>query len=165
MMRRIFWFWQLGCGAVLFLEILKIGKIPFSSASACGSLGSLSAVLRQPGGPSQPAGDSGRPPSRSGAAGGAGFGIAAPGLRAGRAGGLHLQTWPRAFPATLRAQRRRPFGARRPLRARAGLTVAHSHRGASGIAFCATQPRAANGAGPRPRMRLLRSQAPAKYPS
>ena len=69
MVRRIFWYCQLACGAVLFLEIMKIDKIPFPSASACGSLGSLSAVIRRPEGPSQLPGGSGRPPSCPGAAG------------------------------------------------------------------------------------------------
>ena len=77
-------------------------------------------------------------------------GMAAPGLRAGRAGGWHLQTWPRVCLAIPQAQRRRPFHARRPLRARVGLTAAQAHRGASGIAFYAPQPRAADGAGPGP---------------
>ena len=39
--------------------------------------------------------------------GGAGFGIAAPGLRASRAGSLHLQTWPRAFPQRTRISSRK----------------------------------------------------------
>ena len=95
---------------------------------------------------------------------GARCGIAAPGLRACRVGGWHLQTRPRVCLVILQAQRRRPFRARRPARARAGLTAAQARRGAIGIAFCAPQPSAANGAGPRPRMRLLRSQARAKCP-
>ena len=73
------WYCQLACGAVLFLEILKIDKIPFSSTSACGSSGSLSAVLRRPEGPSQPPGGLGRPPSRPGAAGARGVAYPPPG--------------------------------------------------------------------------------------
>ena len=46
--------------------------------------------------------------------------------------------------------------------ARAGLTAAQAHLGASGLAPLALQPRATNGAGARPCMRLLRSQARAK---
>ena len=72
-MRQICWYCQLACGAVLVLEISEIDKIPFSSTSACacGSSGSISAVLRRSGGlgPFQPAGGLGRPPSRHYAAG------------------------------------------------------------------------------------------------
>ena len=42
---------------------------------------------------------------------GEGCGIPAPGLRAGRVCGRHLQTWPRVCLVILQAQRRRPFRA------------------------------------------------------